>query len=397
MASLKPFRAWRPKPEYITEITCLPYDVVDTKKAREILSNQAYSYMKVIRPEADFKESIPIYSKEVYVKGRDNLHTLLSSEKFLHEKNDALYVYQLKWDKGIKTGIFGCVSVDDYDNGVILKHELTQPDKEDDRTKHILTQKAHAEPVMLTFESSDAIQSLINEAIVSSPLYTFTTEDEVEHIIWRLDHTDSMVEAFKTVDHIYIADGHHRCASASRASKKMPHHDHPDIQHFPAVLFPMDEVQILSYNRIVYNVNDNFIDHLKTKYPVITDASPIPDKSGYICLYFKSKWYGFSLPQSKHEDLASQLDVARLQEFILEPYFGITNQRLDNNISFVGGIHGSRKLESIVDSGTADVAISMFPTSIDELIAVSDAGLLMPPKSTWFEPKLRSGLLIHTF
>jgi uncharacterized protein (DUF1015 family) len=159
----------------------------------------------------------------------------------------------------------------------------------------------------------------------------------------------------------------------------------------------MDEVQILSYNRIVYNVNDNFIDHLKTKYPVITDASPIPDKSGYVCLYFKSKWYGFSLPQSKHEDLASQLDVARLQEFILEPYFGITNQRLDNNISFVGGIHGSRKLESIVDSGTADVAISMFPTSIDELIAVSDAGLLMPPKSTWFEPKLRSGLLIHTF
>lgn len=397
MASLQPFKAWRPKPEHITEITCLPYDVVDTKKAREIINNQEYSFMRVIRPEADFKEPIPIYSDEVYLKGRDNLCMLLSSDKFLHEKNEALYVYQLKWDKGIKTGVFGCVSVDDYDNDVILKHELTQPDKEDDRTKHILTQKAHAEPVMLTFESSDTIQSLINEAKNNSPLYTFTTEDAVEHIIWKLNHTDSMVEAFKAVDHIYIADGHHRCASASRASKMMQHLDHPDIQHFPAVLFPMDEVQILSYNRVVYKVNDNFIDNLKTKYSVNTDASPIPDKPGDVCLYFKSKWYGFSLPQSKHEDIASQLDVARLQEFMLEPHFGITNQRLDTNISFVGGIHGSRELESIVDSGTADVAIRMFPTSIDELIAVSDAGLLMPPKSTWFEPKLRSGLLIHTF
>ena len=188
-------------------------------------------------------------------------------------------MYQLKWDEELKLGFWVCVSVDDYDNDVILKHELTQPVKEDDRTKHILTQKAHAEPVMLTFESSDRIQSLINEAITNAPLYTFTTEDTVEHVIWKLNHTDSMVEAFKAVAHLYIADGHHRCASASRASKMMHTVEHPDIQVFPAVLFPIDEVQILSYNRIVYKVNNSIIDHLKTKFSVITDVSPIPDKS----------------------------------------------------------------------------------------------------------------------
>ena len=397
MASLKSFRAWRPKPDYVTEIACLPYDVVNTNKAVEMLRNHKHSFIKVVRPEADFQKPVPIYSDEVYRKGKKNLYTFLSSEKFQQEQDNSLYVYQLKWNKRVKTGIFGCVTVDDYDDGIILKHELTQPDKEDDRTKHILTQKAHAEPVMLTYKASDRIRSLIAETTNNTPLYEFTTEDSVEHVIWKIDKTDSMIDAFKSIDHLYVADGHHRCASASRVAKKMDHLEHSGAQNFPAVLFPMNEVQILAYNRIVYKVCDNFIDNLKSEIKVKEHVAPIPDTPGEICFYFKSKWYGLSLPKSKKQDIASQLDVARLQEFILHPFFEITDQRLDKNISFVGGVHGIKELEHMVDSGTADLAISMFPTSIDELVAVSNAGLLMPPKSTWFEPKLRSGLLIHTF
>ncbi|MGB0346944.1 MAG: DUF1015 family protein, partial [Balneolaceae bacterium] len=195
----------------------------------------------------------------------------------------------------------------------------------------------------------------------------------------------------------YVADGHHRCASASRAAKETDIGKHPKVLNFPAVLFPIDEVQILAYNRIVIRVDKNFIERLSKEYEIQQDVEPVPEYPGEIRFYFKSNWYGIKLPPSKFSDIESQLDVARLQEFILDPYFGITDQRTDKNISFVGGVHGIEELENKVDSGVADLAISMYPTSIEELVAVSDAGLLMPPKSTWFEPKLRSGLLIHTF
>ncbi len=397
MAFLNPFKAWRPKPEFVSEIACLPYDVVHTEEAKLILQEQATSFMKVIRPEADFDEQIDSYANEVYVKGRENLHSFLSSNLFEQENEDSFYVYRLKWHNKVKTGIFGCVSVEDYDNGVILKHELTRPIKEDDRTKHIVTQEAHAEPVMLTFRSTEFIRETLKEATNNSPLFQFVVEDEVEHSIWKLDKIDAIVNEFSKIDHFYVADGHHRCASASRAAKETDVEDHPDVMRFPAVLFPIDEVQILAYNRIVFNVDGDFIEKLKNTFSVTENAIPKPEKPGEIRFYYLGKWYGVDLPVSKHSDIESQLDVARLQEFILDPLLGITDQRTDKNISFVGGVHGIEVLENKVDSGVADLAISMFPTSIEELIAVSDAGLLMPPKSTWFEPKLRSGLLIHTF
>ena len=397
MATIKPFRAWRPKPEFVTEIACLPYDVVHTDEAKIILSEQKNSFMKVIRPEADFDEPISTYAEEVYQKGRENLLTFLNSNYFEQEEYESFYVYRLQWHNKVKTGIFGCVTVQDYDSGIILKHELTRPDKEDDRTKHIVTQQAHAEPVMLTFQSNDTIQEIINEATNHPPLYQFMVEDDVQHSIWKLDNEVKLVEEFSKIDHLYVADGHHRCASASRAANETDINQHPNVQNFPAVLFPINEVQILAYNRIVFKAGSDFINKLKRLFDVIDNASPIPDSHGEVRFYYQGSWFGITLPPSKFSDIESQLDVARLQEFILDPFFGITDQRTDKNISFVGGVHGIEELEKKVDSGVADLAISMFPTSIKELVNVSDAGLLMPPKSTWFEPKLRSGLLIHTF
>jgi uncharacterized protein (DUF1015 family) len=397
MAILKPFRAWRPKPEFVSDIACLPYDVVHTDEARSIIESQKNSFMKVIRPEADFDEPVSSYAEEVYAKGRANLKTFLDSSFFEQDLAETFYVYRLQWHDKVKTGIFGCVTVEDYDNGVILKHELTRPIKEDDRTKHIVTQEAHAEPVMLTFESNDLIREILTRTTQNQPLYQFMVDDEVEHSIWKLDQIDTIVEEFGKINHLYVADGHHRCASASRAAKETDTKKHPSVLNFPAVLFPIDEVQILSYNRIIMNVDDQFITNLSKKFEVSENVSPVPEESGKVRFYFKGVWYGLEIPTSKLSDIESQLDVARLQEFVLDPFFGITDQRTDQNISFVGGVHGIEELEKKVDSGVADLAISMYPTSIEELIAVSDAGLLMPPKSTWFEPKLRSGLLIHTF
>lgn len=397
MAALFPFKAWRPHPDYVTEISCLPYDVVHTADAREILGNHPKSYMKVVRPEADFPNNISTYADEVYEKGRDNLSSFLASDLFFQDENPSLYVYQLKWNDKVKTGIVGCVSVSDYDEGIILKHELTRPDKEDDRTRHIVTQQAHNEPVMLTFHSNDLIRNILSEATLNTPLYQFMVEDDVEHSIWKLEDHTVITDEFAKIENLYVADGHHRCASASRAAKEVDQDHHPNVKQFPAVLFPIDEVQILAYNRIILDVDDSTIQKLMSDFNVVENAAPEPDQPNEIRFYYKSTWFGLTLPGSRHSDIESQLDVARLQEFILEPYFRISDQRTDKNISFVGGVHGIEELERKVDSREATLAISMYPTSIQELIDVSDAGQLMPPKSTWFEPKLRSGLFIHTF
>jgi len=397
MAILKPFQAWRPNPEFVTEIACLPYDVVHSNEAKEILVEHPNSFMKVIRPESDFSKDVNTYAQEVYEKGRENLNNFLSSDFFVQEEQPSLYVYQLQWHDKVKTGIFGCVSVEDYENGIILKHELTRPDKEDDRTKHIVTQEAHAEPVMLTFRSTDAITETLKSTTQLPPIYQFVVEDEVQHSIWKLDNSESMISAFESIENLYVADGHHRCASASRAAREVNLGEHPEAVKFPAVLFPIDEVQILAYNRIIFDVNADTIEKLFRNFKIEEGANPVPSRRGTISFYFNSTWYSLTLPPSRHSDIESQLDVARLQEFILDPFFGITDQRTDKNISFVGGVHGIEELERKVNSGEAKLAFSLFPTSIEELIAVSDAGQLMPPKSTWFEPKLRSGLLVHTF
>ncbi|MFD2531850.1 DUF1015 domain-containing protein [Gracilimonas halophila] len=403
MAILKPFKAWRPKPELAPQVACVPYDVVNTQEAKELARGNPKSFLHVIRPEIGLPESTSVYSAEVYEKGRENLYELLNSSAFIQEEQNSLYIYRLIMDGRSQTGIYGCVSVEDYDNEVIVKHELTRPNKEDDRTKHILTQQAHAEPVMMTFRDNASITSVMNEHMENNdPIYDFTAEDDVKHTIWKADNNETLVEAFKNIPNIYIADGHHRCASAARAAKEQasqnPTHDGTEAYNFfPAVLVPMDQIKILAYNRIIFSIPDNFLEKLQEDFDLERKAKPVPTGKGMISLYLNENWYGLTLKDPVKNDPASKLDITLLQDQILEPLLGIKDQRTDPNIDFVGGIRGTGELEKLVDNGEAALGISMYPTSIEELVKVSDAGLLMPPKSTWFEPKLRSGLLIHTF
>ena len=401
MAVVHPFAAWRPSAETLNEVACVPYDVINTAEARALSEGKANSFLHVIRPEIDFPEGVNIYSDEVYAKGRDNLKAMMDNGFLQQDSEPMVYIYRLTAGSRTQTGLFTCVSVADYDNEVILKHELTRPDKEDDRTKHITTQSAHAEPVMMTYRGTKEINALTNTITVSTqPIFDFTAEDGVRHTIWATGHTAQFVEAFAKVDHFYIADGHHRCKSASRTVadiKQDGDTGNEEYNFFPAVLFPMEEMAILAYNRIVYKLPDNFEATLKESFEVTENASPVPQDKGSISLYLNGQWLGVKLPESDNNDPVRRMDVSRLHEFLLQPLLGIKDQRTDKNLFFVGGIRGTGELEKLVDAGKAELGISMYPTDITQLVDVSDAGLLMPPKSTWFEPKVRSGLLVHAF
>jgi len=403
MAVVHPFKAWRPDPEQVEEIACVPYDVINTEEAQKLAEGKPHSFLHVIRPEIDLPEGTPYNDASVYQKGADNLKKLMNSEIFNQDDDSAVYVYRLIMDGRSQTGIFSCVSVEDYDHEVILKHELTRPDKEDDRTRHILTQSAHAEPVMLTYKDTQGIAALTKSTMnQNDPIYDFTAADGVQHTLWKIDQTKSMVSKFKSIEHLYVADGHHRCKSASRAAKEhrkinMNHTGNEEYNFFPAVLFPMDQMKILAYNRVIHQVPDNFLQTLSEQLTLRKNADPVPSKKGDITIYYDGNWYGATLPIKREPNSVDKLDVARLQQFLLSPLLNIDDPRRNENISFVGGIRGTDELKRRVDSGKAELAISMYPTDITELVQVSDDGLLMPPKSTWFEPKLRSGLLVHTF
>lgn len=403
MAVIKPFRAWRPKSQFAENVACVPYDVISTDEARSLAENKEFSFLHVIRPEIDLSPELSVYDDSVYEKGRENLQQLLRSDVFEQDEKPCLYIYRMVMNGRSQSGIFSCVSVQDYNNNIILKHELTRPDKEDDRTRHILTQQAHAEPVMLTFKDSGIVTAFMNKVMRSkAPLFDFIAEDGVQHSIWQIEDTQILENAFSQVPELYVADGHHRCASAARtaaqmAQKNASHTGNEEYNFFPAVLFPMDQMQILAYNRIIYEVEADFMNKLSAKYTITENAHPIPRKKADVAFYSGKGWYGITLRDTENTDAASELDVSKLQHQILEPILGITNQRTDSNIDFVGGIRGIRELENLVDTGKAQLAISLYPTSVQELMEVSDAGQLMPPKSTWFEPKIRSGLLIHTF
>ncbi len=403
MAVIHPFKAWRPVPEKVTEVACVPYDVISANEARELAAGKPHSFLHVIRPEIDLPKGIAFNDDRVYRKGAENLKRFIGSDVLKQEDNRAVYIYKLEWKGTSQTGIFSCVSVEDYDNEVILKHELTRPDKEDDRTRHILTQSAHAEPVMMTYKDHRGVTEITEQVIEQKdPIFDFEAEDGVHHTIWKVTETGGLVEAFAEVENLYIADGHHRCKSASRAAaekrEKNPNHTgNEEYNFFPAVLFPMSHMNILPYNRIVFEAPDDILEQLEDRFTLRKNAGPEPDAKGTISIYLQGKWFGLDLPEKDNPNSVEKLDAYRLQKFILEPFFGIRDPRRDENISFVGGIRGTGELEKLVNSGKADMAFSMYPTSIEELVEVSDEGQLMPPKSTWFEPKLRSGLLVHTF
>ena len=398
MATVLPFRALRPAPDHAEHVASVPYDVVDTAEARALAEGRPTSFLHVIRPEIDLPEGTDEHDDRVYAQGAETLQRFAESDAFLTEEEPAFYVYRLVMDGRAQAGIFGLVTVAEYDDDTILKHENTRPDKEDDRTRHIVTQRAHAEPVMLTYRGTPALDALTEEAMTGVPLYAFTAADGVRHEVWRMPNAPAVEEAFAHVPKLYVADGHHRSAAASRAAKELP--DHPEAAAFMAVLFPVEQMLILPYNRVVYKLPGGpraFLDVLRKRFALTDHVRSQPAGPGYVSLYLDGVWYGLELPETERGSVADTLDVARLGEHLLEPMLGITDPRTDPNIGFVGGIRGTDELERLVDGGRAELAISMHATSPEELLAVSDAGQLMPPKSTWFEPKLRSGLLIHRF
>lgn len=405
MATLHPFRAIRPVPDKAKAVACVPYDVISTEEARAVADGNPVSFLHVIRPEIDLARGIDEHADAVYEKGAENLRKFVEAAYTVQEDRPLAYVYRLIMNGRAQTGIFGCVSVAEYDDGTILKHELTRPDKEDDRTRHILTQQAHAEPVMLTFRDDADVTRILEEVVSTSPLFDFRASDGIHHTLWQVADTNRIVDAFAGIDRLYVADGHHRCKAASRAAEEMRQKEGSrkggEAGFFPAVLFPMSQMQILPYNRIVRKLPMAPAEFLRLlaeqgrlQGNVLGD---VPEQRGAIRFYLHGKWYGAVLPPSKSSSPVDQLDVARLNDFILGPLLGVKDPRTDKNLDFVGGIRGTAELERLVNTGKAELAISMYPTSIQELIDVSDAGLLMPPKSTWFEPKLRSGLLVHLF
>jgi len=406
MATIHPFRAVRPRPDLVQEIASVPYDVVSPDEAREAAEGRPHSFLHVARPEIDCSPEIDVHDDAVYEQGAENLRSFVDADYTVQEETPAVYVYRLVMNGREQTGIFAGVSVEEYDKGIIVKHEETRPAKEDDRTRHIRSQKAHAEPVMLTYRDDEALHDLVEAVQDTDPLYDFEADDGVRHTVWSVQKPEDLVGAFSEVGHLYIADGHHRCKAASRAAATLrgaqtEAGENAEFEFFPAVIFPMSHMHIMAYNRLVYDLPEApsaFLERLDERFGLEKNVEQAePAAKGAVCLYLDGAWHRMDLPSSGGGRVVDQLDVARLSEFVLEPYLDITDPRRDNNIDFVGGIRGTAELERRVEAGEADLAISMYPTSIEELVAVSDEGSLMPPKSTWFEPKLRSGLLVHDF
>lgn len=407
MAIIRPFNALRPPAERAAQVAAVPYDVVNTTEARALASGNPWSFLHVSRPEIDLPDGTPIYSDEVYGKAATNFEQLKKECPLVSEETPSLYIYRLRMGAQEQTGIVACCSVEEYDQDIIRKHERTRRDKEDDRTRHILVLRAQTGPVFLTYRAQQKIDSLIAEALAGNPpLYDFFANDDIHHTVWRVPTYDPLVAAFKEVPYLYIADGHHRAASASRARSELKDQGfgfigNEEYNFFQCVLFPDNQLRILPYNRIVRDLNGlskvDLLAAIKEKFAITENASPSPTERGHWSMYLDGGWYGLELRDDaeKPSGAVESLDVSILQERLLDPILGIKDVRTDKRIDFVGGIRGTEELERLVQEGQAAVAFSLYPTTIDDLLKVSDAGQIMPPKSTWFEPKLRDGLLSH--
>lgn len=405
MAIIRPFSALRPQTSRAKDVASVPYDVVNTKEALSLAAGNPLSFLHVSRPEIDLPEGTNIYSDAVYEKAAQNFQRLIKECPLEEETAPSVYLYRLVMGEHEQIGVVACCSVDEYDQEIIRKHERTRPDKEDDRTRHMLTLRAQTGPVFLTYRPSRTIDMMVMETTMADAIFNFTAEDGVEHTIWRVPDAVRFVQAFRDVPFLYIADGHHRAASASRARAELraknPEHDgDEEYNFFLAVLFPSDQLQILPYNRIVHDLNnlseEDFLGRVKEKFNVTESAGASPTSPGNWGMYLNGRWYGLTLKDAPPDDAIAALDVSVLQDNLLDTILGIKDVRTDKRIDFVGGIRGTEELEKLVNEGRAAVAFSMYPTTIDELLRVSDMSGIMPPKSTWFEPKLRDGLLIHT-
>ena len=407
VAIIRPFNALRPQAERAAQVAAVPYDVVNTDEARALVAGNPWSFLHVSRAEIDLPAGTPIYSDEVYAKALDNFEKLIKECPLEVEETPSLYLYRLIMGDHEQIGVVACCSVDEYDRDIIRKHERTRRDKEDDRTRHILVLRAQTGPVFLTYRAESKIDQLVTEALESNPaLYDLVANDDIRHTIWRVPNYDPLVQAFAGVPYLYIADGHHRAASASRARAELKEKGfgfigNEEYNFFQCVLFPDNQLQILPYNRVVRDLGglslEEFLARVRESFEVSADAPPSPLARGHWSMYLNGRWYGLTLRDdaTKPSGVVQSLDVSVLQDRLLDSVLGIKDVRTDKRIDFVGGIRGTEELEKLVNEGKASVAFSLYPTTIDDLLKVSDAGEIMPPKSTWFEPKLRDGLLSH--
>ena len=399
MAIIHPFRAVRPAPETAVVVSSVPYDVVTTDEARQLAAGNPLSFLRVTRSEIDLPDGTDPYSPQVYAKARENFETLTKQAPFLSEPAPSLYLYRLRMGDHEQTGVAGCFSIDEYDSDAIKKHERTRRDKEDDRTRHIVALRAQTGVVFLTHPRAADVDAVAARVCAGGPLYDFTAADGIRHTIWRAApaETQALVAAFARIPALYIADGHHRAASAARARAELRS---PDAGTFIAVAFPDNQVQILPYHRVVKDLAGQtpaqLLEAIRRAFPV-AEGPAAPRRKGEVSMYLDGRWYAIDLTKAAPADdsRASGLDVALLQHHVLERLLTIGDIRTDKRIDFVGGARGTPALEQAVNAGKAAVAFSMFPVTVGDLMAISDAGGIMPPKSTWFEPKLRDGLLVH--
>jgi uncharacterized protein (DUF1015 family) len=411
MAKITPFKALRARADIVQKVACVPYDVINSEEAAELAKGLPESLLHVTRPEIDLPAGIDLHSDPVYDKARDNFKKFIDSGILISESKPLLYVYTQQMGNHIQTGVVACTSVDEYDNDVIKKHEKTRKDKEDDRTRHVMDCSAHMEPVFLLYRGQKAINDIVHRIQKDKPIYNFTAADDIKHTLWVVANDSDiklLVEAFEKVKYLYVADGHHRSASASRTraalkAKNPNHTGNEEYNFFMSVIFPDTELAILPYNRVVKDLNgrsaDKFMDEISEKFDVSASEKKSPSGSTAFSMYINGKWYLLKAKKGSYaeKDPIASLDVSILQDNLLAPVLGIADPRTDKRVDFVGGIRGVGELEKLVDSKKFAVAFSMYPTTVDQLMEIADAGMIMPPKSTWFEPKLRSGLFIHTF
>lgn len=404
MAMVKPFRGLRPPKELVLEVAAPPYDVVNTEEARAYARGNEHSFFHVSRPEIDLPPEVDEHAEPVYQRGLANLQTFLARGWLRPDPEPVFYVYRQKMGNHVQVGLVAAASVDEYDRGLIKKHELTRADKEDDRTRHIEVLGCNDEPVFLTYRADRTLDGLIGEVTGTAPEYDFVTEDGIGHTFWvvRGAANGRIEEAFRTIPHLYIADGHHRSAAAARVQKLYRQKGKSAGEHdrFLAVVFPHDQMQILPYNRVVKDLRgqsaEQLLARVAERFSVEPTTQAQPARLHTFGMFLAGRWYQLTAkPGTFPETPLGVLDVSILQENLLAPVLGIGDPRKDQRINFVGGIRGTAELERLVTSGVYGVAFSMYATSLEQLMAIADAGEIMPPKSTWFEPKLRSGLVLH--
>ncbi len=411
MALFKAFKAVRPEALHAHEVAALPYDVMNSDEAREMVEGKPYSFLHVDKAEIDLDKSIDIYDKKVYEKASSNLYKLIEDGILIEEDKPCFYIYRQIMDGRIQTGLVGCTSIDDYINNIIKKHEFTRADKEQDRINHVDYCDANTGPIFLTYRNEEKISDIINTWTEKAPVCDFVSEDGISHIVWVIDDEKTIVqlsELFKGVEYLYIADGHHRAASAVKVGLKRreanPNYSgDEEFNFFLSVVFPDNELYIMDYNRVVKDLNgyssQEFMDKVSEMFSIENykgNGQYKPVSKHSYGMYLDGKWYILKAKEGTYraEDPVERLDVSILQKNLLSPILGIEDPRTDKRIDFVGGIRGLEELERRVAEGMK-VAFSMYPTTIEDLMDIADAGQVMPPKSTWFEPKLRSGLFIH--